>query len=232
MKKHLMIFICALITGTTFAQTNFGVHVGGLASQVTIKGDEDLNSAIGKKKFKPGFKLGVFAEVPLTSNLYLNPELNYTYRGGLYKNHIDNSEGKGDVKYQANMNFLELPVNLLYKMNPDGGFYFGAGPTVGMGLSGELKVIAKGTDADGGSIDESESTSIKFDGKKEDDISNEDDNLHLKRFEIGLNAFAGYELKNGLRFQLQYRPNFTNLSPEKEGSFKTSYLGLSVVYRF
>lgn len=68
---------------------------------------------------------------------------------------------------------------------------------------------------------------------KKDDISNDDDDdLHLKRFEIGLNAFAGYELKNGLRLLLRYQPNFTNLPAGKEGSSKTSYFGLSIGYRF
>lgn len=232
MKKYLIAVPLIITAISVKAQTNFGIHGGGILSQVTVSGDEDLEDLIGNKKFKPGFKIGFFAEAPLTDNLYLNPELNYVYKGGVYKNHISNSAGSGDIKFTMTTNYLELPVNLLYKIRPSGGFYFGGGPAIGMGLSGEAKINAKGTDADGESINETESTTIKFDGKKEADVSGSDNDLHLKRFELGLNAFAGYEMQNGVRLQLQFRPNFTNLSPEREGKYKNTYLGLSVGYRF
>ena len=79
-----------------------------------------------------------------------------------------------------------------------------------------------------GPVNESENASIKFDGKDNGD----DDNAHFKRFEFGANAFAGYQLNNGLSFQLQYRPDFTNISVEKNMSYKNNYFGLSLRYRF
>jgi len=226
--KNLLFIAVLFFVVTVDAQTGFGIQAGAIASTVDFSMDEEDRELYGNKKMLPGFKVGFFAEVPLTDNLYFNPELNYVYKGGKYDNHIENEFGKGDITTKITTSYLELPLNLMYKVNGEHGFYVGAGPVVGMGLSGNGKITARGSDSEGNSIDDTEKGKIIFDGKENAD----DDDSHLKRIEMGLNAFAGYELQNGLRFQIQYRPNFTNLSPEKEGSYRNSYFGLTIGYRF
>ncbi|WP_460765612.1 porin family protein [Niabella terrae] len=232
MKKYILISTVLFSTWMVRAQTRWGIEAGPVLSQVTIDGDEEFTDLVGDRKFRTGFKAGVFAEVPLSTNFYLSPSLHYVYKGGRYENKISNASGSGVISFTSNTHYLEVPVNFLYKPQPRGGFFVGAGPTVGMGLGGKALLKAEGRDSEGHPINESEENDIAFDGKTEADISETDDRLHLKRFEFGLNAFAGYELNNGLRFQLQYRPNFNDLSPESEGNYKNTYFGLGIGYLF
>lgn len=236
MKKVLLIVFITVFGLAASAQTNFGIQAGGLLSKVNDKNMSEENRALlGDGKWKPGFKIGFFAEVPMADKIYFNPELNYVNKGFKYKNTINEGSVTGDADASGTTHFLEVPLNFLYKVNGDaGGFFFGAGPSVGMGLSGKTRIKAQGT-VDGEpqeSIDES--SGIKFDGK--DDAM--DDDLHLKRFEFGLNAFVGYELSNGLRFTLQARPDFSNLSAYEEedeaafNTYKNTYFGINIGYRF
>ncbi|MGC4232203.1 MAG: outer membrane beta-barrel protein [Niabella sp.] len=224
MKK---ILFATLLFGsiTTYAQTKFGIQAGALASSFKAKAEDWDNM---KYKITAGYKLGVFAEIPASEHLFINPALNLVHKGGKAESYIENEAGSGTISVTTKTNYLEMPVNLMYKLNGavGSGFYFGAGPVLGMGLGGEIITAVKGT-SDEGPVNESESTPIKFDGKNTDD-----DHAHLKRLEWGANAFAGYQLDNGLSFQLQYRPNFTNISVEKEVSYKSNYFGLNIRYRF
>jgi hypothetical protein len=54
----------------------------------------------------------------------------------------------------------------------------------------------------------------------------------LKALEFGANVMVGYELPIGLRVQLQYRPNFSNIDPADKDSYKNSYFGLTFGYAF
>lgn len=224
MKK---IFFAILLLGSIpcNAQTKFGIQGGVLGTSFKAKAEGWDNM---KYKITTGYKLGVFAEIPTSEHVFINPALNLVHKGGKAESYIENEAGSGTISVTTKTNYLEMPVNLIYKLNGRGGngFYSGAGPVLGMGLGGEIITAAKDT-SDEGPINESESTPVKFDGKDTDD-----DHAHLKRFEWGANAFAGYQLSNGLGFQLQYRPNFTNISLEKDVSYKNSYFGLSLSYRF
>ncbi|MCH5715825.1 porin family protein [Niabella hibiscisoli] len=224
--KKIILSALLLATITTQAQTKFGIQAGAIGSNFKVKADGDENV---KYRMTAGFKAGVFAEIPVSQNVFINPALNFVHKGGKAVTHIENEGGSGDLNVVTKTNYLEMPVNLMYKLNGADaqGFYFGAGPVLGMGLGGEIKTTARGTTSGGDPINESEGISIKFDGK-----NTSDDNAHFKRLEWGANAFAGYQLNNGLSFQLQYRPNFTNVSVEDNVSYKNNYFGFSIRYRF
>lgn len=223
--KQALLATLLFTTTISFAQTKLGIQAGGLASSFRLKGEDFDN---GKYKMTAGFKVGVFAEIPVSEKVFLSPELNYVFKGGKVSNDISNDAGSGRIEISTKTNYLELPLNLIYKFNGanESGFYLGAGASVGMGLSGEVITSVTGTDQ-GKPVDEEEHLQLKFDGK-----NTEDQYAHIKRFEWGANAVAGYQLNSGLGIQLQYRPNFTNLSVEKGVSYKNNYLGLNIRYRF
>lgn len=224
--KRIIFSALILAAITTQAQTKLGIQAGAIGSNFKIKADGDEQV---KYRLTAGFRAGVFAEIPVSNNVFINPELNIVHKGGKAFTDITNNAGSGRLEITAKTNYLELPVNLMYKVKGGNaqGFYLGAGPVLGMGLGGEITTAASGTTSGGDPINESESISIKFDGK-----NTSDDDAHLKRLEWGANAFAGYQLNNGLSFQLQYRPNFTNVSVEDNVSYKNSYFGFNIRYRF
>ena len=100
---------------------------------------------------------------------------------------------------------LDLPINFLYRSN---GFFVGGGPNIGFNLSGKEK-----------SDDPTEGGDIQF-GSGAGEI---------KRIDFGLNALAGYQLKNGLFFSTNYTlgvSNWRNAAP----TWRNNILGVSIGY--
>jgi len=206
MKQGITLLIVLLFAGistTSFAQIRWGVKAGLNIANVTAKTDA---GSIDFYKNKTGFHLGVTAEVPVSGNLFFEPALLFTTKG--YK--IDESLIKGS----ANINIIELPLNLLYKFDVSSVKLFAlAGPYVGFALSGKSKV------------DGQETESIKIGTNKDED--------NYKPLDFGLNFGAGVEISN-ITVGVQYGLGLANLSPQTDGGFsaKNKVIGISVGYKF
>lgn len=210
-----------LVAISASAQIKFGVHGGVIASQVAIKDTNSFIMAVlGDKKYQVGFKAGAFVEVPVTEKIYFNPAINFVRKGGNFKSKFFDK----NIETRYYTNYIELPLNISLKASNAGGMYGGVGPSVGLGLSGkEIREVR----LDNGTEEPKINNTIKFDGKTWMEAGFKDS--HLKALELGMNVFIGYELQNGIRAQLNYRKNFSNLSPIPETtSYKNSYLGLTI----
>lgn len=218
MKKQVVLVLLALAgTLSTYAQVSFGIKAGYNSSAVSGDGSEFT-------KRLSGFHAGGIADISLAENFSLQPQLLFITKGAkapAYNETIAGVEIKMPEQ-KITLNYLELPVNFLYKHEVGAGSIFvGAGPYLGFGLSGKLK--ADGSD---------EELKVKFDGKKDSEVDeNDEDAMHLKRLDAGANFLAGYELKNGLLFGINYSLGLTNLDPDGSKS-KNNYFGVSVGYLF
>src|SRR5450759_108641 len=159
--------VIATISTGAFAQ--FGVQAG--ATFASIK-ENVSGSTTSANKSKVGLTVGVLLDVPISSNFIFQPGLNYTQKGGKI---TDNSSGV-TYNYSITFNYLELPLNFIYKAT--GGFYVGAGPALAYALSGKEKYSA--------SDNTSGETTYKFGS----DIAKDD----LQAFEFSGNILAGYQL--------------------------------------
>lgn len=126
-------------------------------------------------------------------------------------------------------------MNVVYKLPVgSGNFFFGLGPALAFGLSGKDKYTDPSSPSDNKTYD------IKFDGKKSDDITDPNDNDgHLKRFDVGLNIIAGYKLPMGVFFRVAYTHGFMDVDPNKDNkdpddrtSYKNRGVSLGVGYMF
>ena len=126
----------------------------------------------------------------------------------------------------VNLNYLELPLNLVYKgALGNGKIYLGLGPYLAYGIGGKVKMGDEEVD-------------VKFKNKvTEDDY--EEDVFFVKALDAGGNIFVGYELSQGLFFQLNTQLGMIDLWPEYEGEgdmgeavMKNIGFGLSVGLRF
>jgi hypothetical protein len=205
MKKNVVFLTLALVatTLTTYAQVSFGVKAGYSSSTISAD-DNDGSSRLS------GFHAGVIADLSLAESFSLQPQLLYSAKGVKFKD-VDINENETKVSFK--LNYLELPVNFLYKPQVGAGKLFvGAGPYLALGIGGKF-----------------EDVKVKFDGKKAADLDETDDKIHAKALDAGANFLAGYELKNGLLFSINYSLGLTNFSPDGDKS-KNSYLGISVGY--
>lgn len=218
MKSKVLLFALAAtaLTLTSKAQdakTTFGVRAG--VNFTNINGD-DGDGHDYENKLKPGFHIGVNAEIPVASDFYLQPGLLFSTKGAKDK------EGDG----KTNVSYLEVPINFLYKPTLGAGkLLLGFGPYIGFGIGGKYK-------------NGSEEVKIKFKNDvKASDLTSTEDKIFAKGLDFGGNLLVGYELTSKISFQLNAQLGMTNLDPKFEGKkpeskSKNTGFGISVGYRF
>lgn len=221
MKSKVLLFALAAtalsLTSKAQDKTTFGIRAGVNFQNLTINlGDKDDVDT----KIKPGFNIGVNAEIPVAQDFYLQPGLLFTTKGAKLKE-------DDDVKF--NLSYVEVPINFLYKPTLGAGkMLLGFGPYIGIGVGGKVK-------GDG------EDTDIKFsndlDAKQATEFAT-GTAFYTKRLDFGGNLLVGYELSSKLSFQLNAQLGMSNLFPKVDGKkvddakFKNTGFGVSVGYRF
>src|SRR5690625_7336784 len=86
------------------AQTAFGMKVGPNFSNMTVENEADLDT-----KINIGIQGGLYANLPIGNEFYIQPSLMYENKG----TKIEISDL--DVDMKMNLNYLTLPVDFLYK---------------------------------------------------------------------------------------------------------------------
>ena len=186
--------VVATISTASFAQ--IGAQVGLTAATISYDDFDDVD-----KGTKIGFTLGLFHQVPLSTNITFRPGLNFTQKGGKF-------EESGE-KATFTFNYLELPLDFIYKA--PGGFFVGLGPTLGYGLSGKLKYNIAGTE-----------------NEEDLDFGSDEGKDHFKAFEFSGNVLAGYQLSNGIFISVNYNMGFSNISFDDDENVKNRYFGLRI----
>lgn len=199
--KITILLLATFIVVTAFGQKlTIGINAGVTSSswKATVDNEtETLGSRIG-------FTAGIVSAIPISSNFSFMPALNYVQKG--FKETMD------DYKFEAVLNYLELPLNFVYNRD---GFFVGAGPAISLGLSG------KGKSTFNGQTDEED---IEF-GSGDDE---------MKSTEFSANFLTGYQFKNGFLVSVNYNlglSNLTNTSVDNE-KITNRYFGFRVGYMF
>ena len=122
MKHVLLMGFTALAFIKVDAQIDYGVKAGINGSSYRGKDIEDV-------KMKMGAYAGVTADIQLTENLHIKPELVYAMQG------TKSDDNSADVKLNAN--YLNLPLMAAYHF--DNGLFLETGPQFGMLLSANIK---------------------------------------------------------------------------------------------
>ncbi|CAN5551007.1 hypothetical protein BH10BAC2_BH10BAC2_40530 [soil metagenome] len=197
-KKALsLLTIGVVISATLIAQKSEKVNPGGIyirggynAANISVNKDGSVNDA----KTLSTFHFGATADIPLAwvlsfqTGLLLNGKGSKSNYYADASNHADNY-----VKSTFNPLYLELPANLVLKF-PIGTvarLYVGAGPYAAMGIGGKSK-----TESSLLGVTSSTSENIKF--NDDDPLTGEQEGARygrLKRFDFGINALAGVEIK-------------------------------------
>jgi hypothetical protein len=128
MKKILFTVAVLCIAGAAFAQTTYGVKLGPNFSSMSNKVDGHKETL----KMIVGLSGGVYANIPIAPEFYIQPSLMYEGKGAKAKD----SDEDGKVR----LNYLTLPIDLLFKPqmpNGSGSWIIGVGPYLGYGFSGK-----------------------------------------------------------------------------------------------
>jgi hypothetical protein len=205
------------------AQISLGAQAGvAFAKSKTDIFSQNTGFELDSKN-RVGFTGGLVADIPLgEGGLRLMPELNFVQKGlkanGKVEIDVLGQIVSAETDANANLNYLDLPVNLAYSLDAGNGrLIIGAGPYASYGLSGNIKVKVSAL----GQSDE-ETQDVEF-GSAEDQI---------KRMDFGANFMAGYILNNGFMVKVNYSLGLTNLSNSSESDWKNRHFGLTVGYFF
>ena len=155
----------------------------------------------------------------------IRPSLNFLQKKGGIEYKTELLPGKTST-INNTLNYLELPVQFIYKI-PLGNMsaFIGAGPSLGYGVSGKIKV--KGwiyEDNEGDEVDDLIEINETVDAFKKE----ADDGAELKRFDISAHAVAGVEFNSGLYVNAGYMAGLTNLAKSSDDKFKTRGIQLTV----
>jgi Outer membrane protein beta-barrel domain len=199
MKKHTctILLTVMLISSASYAQkTRWGIQAGATYSNITFSYDGEVES----DDYKPGFTAGIMMDRKIGKSVFFQSALNFVQKGTQSN---DNSE-----KTSATLNYLEIPLNFVYRSKQESGFFIGGGPGIGFGLGGTSKY---GDDKE----------SIDFGGDGNPDV-----------VEVEANFLAGYMFPKKLQIALSYNFGITNLMDDDTFKTKNNYFGLRVGYYF
>jgi hypothetical protein len=205
----LKVFLTCL-AGFSFAQSlNFGFKAGLNFS--TLKASS--NGITLTSSNSTGFHIGAVADIGF-ENVSLQPGILYSTKGGTYGS---DAEAGGSVK--LTLNYIEVPVNILYHFPVVvGKVFIGGGPYVGYGISGKGTLTGSATSTGSGT----ESQNLTF-GSGPDDTKNPD---------YGINFLGGIRFKTGLSLSIGYGLGLGNLSNDTSGTIKNNVTSVSIGYFF
>jgi len=133
--KKLLITLCSLMlffnVSLKAQESHTGIKAGLNLSSLTISGNNDNN-------IKMGFVAGVYDKMMITRSFAIQPELLFSSNGVKY-NYNDNALTDGSSKF--NLNYIQLPVKLVYNLSRDFEFQFG--PYVGYLVNANVNTDAK-----------------------------------------------------------------------------------------
>lgn len=223
MKKILTLTFCCILASSGFAQKSkikYGVKAGVNYAKFSITGGFVTDETKDDVKGLISFHITGFADIPVLKSFYLQPGLSLNGKG--YKFETTDLVPNYRFSNSSNIMYLELPVNAVYKAQ---GFYIGLGPYAAFAIAGKSK-----TEATNNGVNPPATMKEERDLEFGDDSSKDD----YTNLDLGLNALAGYQLKNGFNAGINYGLGLSNITAGGDSDFKqkNKVISLSVGYMF
>jgi hypothetical protein len=198
--KKIILSVFAVIALSFFSQAQFRIGVkGGLSESSQRINVSSGNVLFSNDDFK-SFHAGLISEFQITENVYLQPQILYTRRGGT----LQHSTGGTDTKVRTN--YIDVPVNVVYKIPLSFGKVFGgAGAAFSYGFGGRLKEGAGKTSMYGS-------------------------NKPWKHEDVSLSFTAGFEFNNGLFVSANSQRGLMDVYKTEGVSVKNRSVSVSVGY--
>ena len=190
MRKTLFLttLIILIVNFVSAQSTRFGFYAGPVAANMFQK----VGGVKHNSDYVMGATIGILLDVPMQKHGSFQPGLNY-----VGKNSKDEFEQGGQtIKTKTILSYVELPLNVLFRLPGGGGgnFTLGAGVAPAIALDG----VRTTTDASNNKEDKD----LSFGDGTSDDFG---------KYDFGINALAGYEFKNGFFVTLNYNYGINRL---------------------
>jgi hypothetical protein len=227
-KMKLLALSAILILGTCNLQAQAGFGIQGGINLQNINGKDGSGEKLTNSLIT-GFHAGVNINIPVATDFYFQPGLLFAVKGSKNDFFSPPTKASGDYATTTRISYLELPLNLLYRpLVGKGHILLGFGPYIAYGIGGK-------ENSDFGSL--SYERKVKFKNSVSD-MTDLIKNAYYRPFDAGANIFFGYELSNGIFFQLDAQLGMLKINPEyswindDKRSYKNTGFGFSLGYRF
>ncbi len=195
-KKSILAIAVVAFTMGAKAQT-FYVQGGLNLANITRTNDGQTE----KNNVLPTFNVGFIGDFGLSTVIDIETGLLFTGRGAKAETYYNG--GSDYVKAKFNPLYVELPVNLKFKIPLDAkskqNIFFYSGPYIAMGVAGKSKI-----ESNIGIIASSSTQNIKFSNDDPFTSQQEDAGYNkLKRFDYGINLGGGFTF-NSLILKANY----------------------------
>ena len=202
MKKILIITLCIFNMSLILDAQKVSYELSAGISSAYFYIDE--NDKCEMSDSKTGFAGGFAVNFKTGRRWAIQSGLSYVQKGGVEK------QDEGATEYSTTLNYIELPVNMVYSKRDR--FFLGFGLFSACGLSGKMKAKTNSNDE----------VKVKFGS----------DVRELKPFDAGINFLIGYRFPDGLFFSMNVANSFNNISNDDLHYLSNGYVGIKVGYSF
>jgi hypothetical protein len=224
--KNLVILLC-LLNLTTKAQVYFGINaganMGGIVTKINGTKDKGIKDATG-------YIISGDVNIPLSQNLQLKTGLQFESAHSKVNTNGTYTAAGYTVREiftaKANYNYINIPVQLFYKMPlGSGSFMAGGGPYMGIGVGGKSSSTDITESTLGGVTTRSE-----YNYAEKAKFGNSD--TTIKRINMGIGVNVHYVLANNISFSLYTNIGLANLNNENNYNSTIHAYGITVGYVF
>lgn len=217
MKK---IFPLAVLLILSANETNAQIRFGGEKS-ITLN-NLSSNGLGGDYQMKVGFRTGFLADIPVVGNLSVQPGIGYTMKGAEMQSTAGDGNTRISNKTKLALDYIELPVNIVYNFGDRGAkhFFAGAGAYVSRLFSGRIKQRTE-TVVEGGDT----KTTKEINGLI---LGNADNSMPITRVDFGANILAGYQFGNKTYVKAGGTFGFNDLNTEGSIPFDGRNVNISL----
>lgn len=204
-----------LLSVQSRAQVSFGLNVGVNQSWMQFR-DPAGHSAEDSRPLTR-FNGDFLVNVPLIGGLYLVPGVRYITKGTNLT-----AGGDGEFTRRLEVHYLEIPVNLTYKVPVSfGRLTIGAGPYTAYGLNGNNRMQVYNA----GNVVSTTDYRIGFSSDVNKGIY---PGTRLNRWDVGAQAALGIEFNNLLMVGVHYSRGIRNLDLSGNSTIRNNSVGVSM----
>ena len=213
MKNVVFLIMAFFITNSANAQFSFGGEAGlnffNATQKIQTIGISSFEN--NKGSYRAAGKIGGFVNFLVKNRLDLRTGIYYSMKG--FRNLTFNRNViifEDRYKWDANINYLEIPLNIFLRIVKTKKIYFGPGAYFGYGIGGKVRITTYAWGQES-----TEEKQIKFGEVSRDEI------YDFRRCDYGVQLSAGYHLTNNLFIQAQYSQGLANTLPTIAGAANT-----------
>ena len=196
--KKIVLSVVAVVAMAAVSKAQVRVGVMGGLNEEDQKINVTEGSIYGNGKFK-SYHAGAIGDMKIGGNFYLQPQVLFSRKGATYTNVVSEKDTK------IRINYVQLPVNVVYKLNlPFGKLFAGAGGSFSYAIGGRMSEAGVNTKL------------FKSGDWKREDVS--------------LTFTGGIEFNNGLFISSNSQKGLMNINKVNGVTAKSRSVSVSVGY--